>query len=135
MSTFLILRSHGTTPGERLQNITTSLLKSRRPTRTNAWLVTWDWCGRHAAVADRVAAILSSRKSEDSIMKFVEFLYLHATGYPEELAYYANRRHRIPYKAQRDHGCGITCGHNPWLHARLVMGLTVEEDPSTGLET
>ena len=92
----------------------------------NAWLITWQWSGEHARVRDPLVAILSSRKSRSSIAELVEFLYLRASGEAADLAYYANRRKLLRYPAQIDQNCRITCGHNPWLYARVVSNLSVE---------
>lgn len=99
-----------------------------------AWLITWEWGGDHAKVPEQLVAILSSRKSANSIAELAEFLYLRATGRASELAYYANRRKRLPYSAEKDQNGRITCGHNPWLYARIVSELTVDADTENGAE-
>ena len=92
----------------------------------NAWLITWEWGGDHARVRDPLVAILSSRKSINSIAEVAEFLYLRATGGAADLAYYANRRKQLPFPAKTDQNCITCCGHNPWLYARVVSKLRVE---------
>ncbi len=76
----------------------------------NAWLITWECDGD-------IVAILSSRKSEATVAELVKFLYLASTSTADELAYYANRPNRIPYKIKNGemingipHGERITCG-------------------------
>lgn len=108
----------------------------------NAWLITWDWCGEHAAVTDRIAAILGARKSESKVAELVEFIYMHSRSSVGEIAHYANRPSRIPFKAQRSmvingvpHGERIICGNNPWLYARKVSDLNVHSDPGSDIET
>lgn len=101
----------------------------------NAWLVTWDWVQDAAAVADKVAAILNPRWSADRVACIVEFLYAKRTATASEIAAYASRPSRNPYRAERDSYGGIICGHHPWLHARIVFDLKISENPETGIET
>jgi hypothetical protein len=100
-----------------------------------AWLITWEWMADSAAVADEVAAILNPRWSGARVAGIVEFLYAKCTATASELAAYAGRPARNPYRANQDFNCHITCGHHPWLHARLVDDLAVSRDPETGIET
>ena len=96
--------------------------------------MTWDWAGRHAAVADRIAAIFNPRFSDGRISELIEFMYDQATLEAGELVYYANRKSKRSYKAQV-HPPFIACGHNPSLEARVVTELKVLEDEATGFET
>lgn len=99
-----------------------------------AWLLFWDWCGEHAAVQDKVAAILSPRLSQQYIGRLVEQLYgIHLYSAAEHAAY-AKWPKKAPYRAQWyiDH---CTCGQDPFLNAMNVHDLQVTEDPTTGLET
>jgi len=100
----------------------------------NAWLITWEWTGTHAAVVDRVAAILGSRKSESSIEQIIQFMYIQATAFANEFAAYANRPRRIPYQPVKDAGM-IFCGHNPYLLGRRVQDLSVNMNEESGIET
>ena len=100
-----------------------------------AWLATWEWTGDAAAVADKIAAILNGRWSQDRVTIIVEFLYASCTSNTLELAAYAKRPANNPYRAEQDFNSQITCGSNPWLHARLVQDLMVSTDPETGIET
>lgn len=106
-----------------------------------AWLVTWDWCGRDAAVADRVAAVLPFQYSDRRVGEIVQLLYLLATSDLSELADYARRPSQIPYKPRVGqminsvpHGDRVICGHNPWLYARRVTDLRVWREPETDRE-
>src|SRR6266498_810491 len=92
-----------------------------------AWLITWDWAGDSAALADRIAAILPWQWSDDRVTKHVEVLYALANSTVEELADYAKRPSNNPYRPKRD-GPYITCGHNPYLVARVVTDLNVKRD-------
>jgi len=40
-----------------------------------AWLITWDWTGDAAAVADVVVGILNPRWGDRRVADIVEFLY------------------------------------------------------------
>ena len=100
-----------------------------------AWLITWDWMSDAAAVADTVAAILSPRYSIERVTGIVEFLYAKRNSTASELVAYAGRPARNPYRAKGQFSGGITCGHHPWLHARLVHDLNVSTDTETGVET
>lgn len=99
-----------------------------------AWLVTWEWAGDHAKVSEPVAAILNSRTSPDRVREIVEFLYANASyTLSERLACAKNKRNN-PYPARFASIDGfpwqgqITCGHNPFLFARLVEGISVQDD-------
>ncbi len=106
-----------------------------------AWLVTWDWTGDAAAVADRIAAILPPGWGEDRVANIVEVLYARATSTLAELASYAKDPASNPYRPMPVtinnvvHSERLTCGHHPWLYARKVSGLLVRCDPETGLES
>jgi hypothetical protein len=100
-----------------------------------AWLITWDWAANTAIVADHVAAILSPRWGADRITCIVEFLYAKRTASASEMAAYAGRPTRNPYRIEADFNGNIICGHDPWLHARRVTDLKVSIDPDTRIET
>ena len=99
-----------------------------------AWLVTWSAAGPAAEVADRIAAIWSSRLSLGRVAKMVEVIYALRYYDPSELAAVAARRRENPYPAHVSDG-RISCGHNPSLYGRVVDRLVIEEDPNTHLET
>ena len=99
-----------------------------------AWVVTWDWMGDHAAVEDPVVEVLSARTSAEKVRRYVELRYIEKTASLREKLSYAryNQPQKPPYPAVLErvggvHWLGrITCGHNPWLLARLVDDLRVE---------
>ena len=101
-----------------------------------AWLITWKWAGDHAAEDDPVVAVLSARTSAKDVRKYVERLYVEKTASLAEKLSYAryNQPQELPYPAEFGQVGGlryqgeITCGHNPWLHARLVDDLRIEAD-------
>lgn len=99
-----------------------------------AWLLTWEWIGDHAAVEDRIAAILRPRLSRDVVGEMVETLYALHSYSVTELAYCSRRPKENPYKAQwYNNHC--YCGQNPSLHANYVHQLKITEDSGSGLET
>lgn len=98
------------------------------------WLVTWEWTGEHARVDEKVAAILDSRIGSERVRQTVELLYVNARySLGERLAYAAKKFNPYPAEYGTLGGAGwlgqITCGHNPWLKARLVDNLKVERGP------
>lgn len=117
-----------------------------------AWLITWCWSGRHAAVTDEFVAILSWRYTGKSIARIVERYYV--SGYlviHEQLAY-AKSKKSCPYEvqyntltvsekmqeksslpAQGRFGGSMTFGGNPWLWARVVDDVETWIDPD-GIE-
>ena len=100
----------------------------------SAWLLTWDWSGPHAAVEDRIAAILRPKLSRHIVGSIVETIFARHEYNVSEMAQWAKRPKDNPYKAvwEGDH---CYCGHNPFLHANYVRNLVVSEDPQTQLET
>ena len=99
----------------------------------SAWLLTWEFGpGRQRSARDRIAAILNPRWSSDRILRIVEVLH-NAKNYSlTEQAGYANTYAFNPYPAEylRVNGVRhlgfITCGHSPWLYARLVTDLKIQ---------
>lgn len=100
-----------------------------------AWLVTWEWCGDHAAVEDRVAAILRPRLSCRLVAEIVEHIYaLHAYS-PAELAAIAQQPRSNPYAVQWSDSAVGMCGGNPCLRVAKVRDLVIDLDPETQRET
>ncbi len=101
-----------------------------------AWLVTWEWMGDHAAQDESVVAVLSARTGPEEVRRYVERRYIEKTAsLPEKLSYARYNQPEKPlYPAEFERVGGvrffgwITCGHNPWLHARLVDDLRTEVD-------
>ena len=54
---------------------------------------------------------------------------------PLSLRHTLGARPGTPYRPERQFSGGITCGHHPWLHARIVHDLNVSTDVETGIET
>jgi hypothetical protein len=109
---------------------------SKRSTKgIRAWLVTWEWVGDHAKPERKVAAIFNPHWSPDRVRQYVEFIYVTSHYSISERIAYAKNRSFNPYAADfmRVNGIQwqgqITCGHNPWLFARLVDNLAATGEP------
>lgn len=75
---------------------------------------------------DNIAAILDSRLSGKRVLEIVELLFVNSQYSPSERLRYANGKKFNPYPARFGTLEGVPwegevfCGHNPYLHARLV---------------
>jgi hypothetical protein len=103
-----------------------------------AWLITLEWNGEHAAVEDRIVAILSARMSGEQVRRHVDFYYTSRKSALREkldLARYSKPA-QPTYPAefvrigpQQIQWLGhITCGDNPWLCARKVVNLKIAKN-------
>lgn len=127
-------------------------VSSRRRGR-KAWLVTWDWAGDHAAVPERevIAAILRPRTGPDTVKRIVELLYMARQYDPtDKLDALTHNPYPVRFGTARleetladgtvrtasGRWAGeMFCGHNPFLHARLVENLRPRDptNPEGGL--
>jgi hypothetical protein len=106
-----------------------------------AWLITWEWMGDHAKAEQKIAAILNPRWSSKRVREYVESIYVDSHYSIAERIAYAKTRSFNPYPAEFVRVSGvawegqITCGHNPWLFARLVSNLAAagESDGHNGV--
>ena len=111
----------------------------RKQKGVRAWLVTWEWSGSHAARQGKIVEILDPRIWPEQVRQIVELLYHREASLSEKVAWrLRKRRHPRPAEFTRLHGAKwegeITCGHNPWLCARLVDNLIIKTD-ELGRET
>ena len=92
----------------------------------SAWLVTWDG---PKAPRNKVVAIFNPRFSGGRVRELVEQLYiaLIVTSDSERLRF-AKSSKTNPYPAHLGNFERIDCGHNPWLYARRVTDLFIEDD-------
>ena len=106
----------------------------RKPRGITAWLVTWEHMGDHAVPPCRIVAILSYRWSAERVREIVELLYANSYFSPAERIAYAKNKSFNPYPVEFERVHGIrflgrmTCGHNPFLYARLVENLIADKD-------
>ena len=109
-------------------------MKSARQNGRKAWLVTWEWSGDHAQREQKVAAVFRPQLSGKRVRELVECLYSFSEYTPRERMAFGLGLSPNPYPARFGtldsiswEGV-ITCGHNPWLEARLVDDLVIDEN-------
>ena len=132
------LKSQGGHPDHIKHQI--KLIKSFRPNpfkakikKKKAWLVTWENAGKTKKDnSEDIVSIFDSRKSATKVKEFVEQYYISENYSLFEKATYATKSKNNPYPAEFEQieGGGrwqgrITCGHNPFLFARVVENLVV----------
>lgn len=108
----------------------------------NAWLITWEGTQIYKCNLDKIAAVLSSRKSKNTVIEFVELLYLRSTCNAFDMARCANRRKDMPFRAHEIHSTKGTlypgrlfCGSSDFmLYARQVTNLKIRVDKEQGKE-
>jgi len=94
-----------------------------------AWLITWNHSGNHEQMGDTIAAILNYSLPAEEVREMMELLYVNKYASLSERLAYARDRKNNPYPAESDTtdgvsvNTGITCGHNPWLYARIVENI------------
>jgi hypothetical protein len=100
----------------------------------SAWLITWESMGNHVETPNKIAVILDPRMKPDRVKTIIELLYVNEEYSLSDRISYAKSKRNNPYPAEYDAIGGvkwqgrITCGHNPWLEARLVDNLKVRLD-------
>jgi hypothetical protein len=93
----------------------------------HAWLVTWESPNDDP----QVATILPAEMSKFDVARILEALHAQRFYTLSEQRSYAENAGANPYPAVTDNTAPgyvrITCGHNPFLEARMVRELTVTE--------
>jgi hypothetical protein len=90
------------------------------------WLVTWEGTPRRRP-RQRIAGVFDTSRSGKQARQIVEALYATHTYSAAEMVQFYRKN---PYPAEFDRTQGvqyegeITCGHNPYLRARIVNKLT-----------
>ncbi|MCK5601381.1 hypothetical protein KAR91_05925, partial [Candidatus Pacearchaeota archaeon] len=99
---------------------------------SKAWLVTWEGTDVESKyLSDNIVSVFSSRTSSEKIKNFIENYYISNNYSLLEKLTYAKNRKNNPYQAEYCRINGVqwlgrmTCGHNPFLYARVVQNLTV----------
>ena len=108
-------------------------MAGKKQKERTAWLVTRHWIAEYPRWES--VAIFSARLGGVRVREFVELLHLISFTLDQQASMQWPRPGRIPYSAkfgqtkEGDPWEGeIICGNDPYLHARLVDGLTVERD-------
>jgi hypothetical protein len=91
----------------------------------SAWVVSW--VGSHMRNKPPLA-VLSYRLSHWTVRGIVELLYAVECYTPEEQLRFVKFPKDNPYPASVSPFQRITCGHNPFLFARLVTDLHMQGD-------
>jgi len=109
--------------------------------RSRAWLVRWDSVGAHAAVKQRVAAVLPWQLGFQTVGRIIEAIYAHRMYEPVEMLSIARNKTNNPYPYRigtapliREDGVHtnigwegeVACGHNPSLLARQAWVWTAD---------
>ncbi len=95
-----------------------------------AWLIYWESSERTLS-NDNIIAILDSRKSDKFVRDFILQHYISKYTSLAEKIYYSSHLKDFPYqvvfeKIQDVPWVGMmTCGHNPFIVARIVKNLTL----------
>jgi len=98
--------------------------------KKSAWIVHWEYSDKPFA-EDSIIAIFDSRKTGHNVADFVLQHYIAVTASLEEKVHYSSRLKDFPYQAEFtkvDSALwtgSITCGHNPFITARVVKNLTL----------
>ena len=95
-----------------------------------AWLITWNWSGNQEQLDNTIEAILNFSLPAEKVREIVELLYVNRYASLSERLAYARDRKNNPYPTEFDSidgvsVTGITCGHNPWLYARIVENINL----------
>ena len=93
----------------------------------SAWLVEWQWAGKHARFEGPRYLVLDRRYGARSVAKIVEILYAYFSYDLSEQVDLAAGRWKKPYRAMVMDFERIHCGHNPYLYAKRVRNLRVDQ--------
>lgn len=94
----------------------------------STWLVTWETSNPELLPPKRVALVLNGRMGAEKVRKIVQALYAsYSYSEAEMIPYRVETKNPYPAKFGDVGGVTydgeITCGHNPFLAARLVDNL------------
>jgi len=101
--------------------------------KTRAWIVTWQGTQEPAFPESKPVAVFNKRIGSNRIKEYVELIYSLACYSPEEKLRFALDPDSNPYPAkismnEKDRQIYITCGHNPYLDARIVDNPKIEKN-------
>ncbi len=119
-----------------------SFVKGTYATIKRAWLLTWEWAGKHAEEKDKFVAVISSRYTDDTVKQILEQYYVSGYLSLHEQFSYAKSKKNCPYKVANltmevserlqkvsslpprvRFGESLIIGGNPWLWGRIVYDL------------
>lgn len=119
-----------------------NLIRGTHATIERAWLLTWEWAGKHAEVEDKFVGIISSRQTDKTVKQALEQYYVSGFLSLHEQFSYAKSKKNIPHKAKNltievskslqkvsslppriPFSESIIIGGNPWLWRRIVYDL------------
>lgn len=101
--------------------------------KTRAWIVTWEGTRDPAFPASKHVAVFKKHIGATRVKEYVELIYSLACYSLEERLRFALDPYSNPYPAkismnEKDRQTYITCGHNPYLYARIVDNPKIEKD-------
>lgn len=106
-------------------------MRTRKPKKRNAWLITWE-SSREDYLRDlkrpRVVAILKSQIDLNTIKKILPILFISESQltFSEKIGHSFFKRPPGWLRHDLNSLHSILCGDNPWLYARRVIDLYVQ---------
>jgi hypothetical protein len=106
------------------------MARSRKPKRRKAWLVTWEFA-RQDYFEDlnrpRVVAILNPRLTDDTVKRILPVLFASEKQmtFSDKIGYTLSKPPE--YWLRREFDGRISTGGHPWLEARVVKDLWIED--------
>jgi hypothetical protein len=103
----------------------------------NAWLLTWEGTTANVTPENKIAAIVSARRSSSFIEDLMDVLYTRSVdaAYDAVRMLYKKGRRQRELRPTFSRGDRLFYGRNPMLFARRVKDLTVVRDEQRGTET
>ena len=96
-----------------------------------AWIGTWDGTGAHVKVdSTEVVGFFGPTAHIDYVRQQVEWMYAEKNYTLEERIAWTKDPSKNPYKGTIE-GDFVHCGHNPFLKARIVDNLVLQQDKKT----
>jgi|GEM_PF-2462794 len=101
--------------------------------KKSAWVIYWSYSDKEFDKG-HIISIMDSRKSYQYVADFVLQKYLDQESTVEEKVHYSSHLKSYPYQVEYQRVNGIpwtgsmTCGHNPFIVARIVKNLTLSYD-------
>lgn len=90
-----------------------------------AWVVMWERHGNSSKEDKKIISFFDYRIGENEIKHFVEGIYADSQYTINERLFYLKYPRKNPYRAKFSGIAIITCGHNPFVIAKMVLNLCV----------